>query len=505
VTAVLDPSGLTGIETGYFAWSTEDDRAYLVSPAGAIPIDGARVLTTLDDDQLSRMGSDWFLGYGDGRICIQQPASPAEVGDNGFEGEIAGYWFAAAATAGLAGAAAMPGFALPPNLDFTASEVLDSRITASGGANGMRFNAAGQNVSATTPRFDYAYNSVSGLWEPAGLLVEEARTNLCLRSNEIDNASWNKGLMTVTADQLVTAYGVSLDLVDTATESSGTFPSQTITVLASTTYAIAFDVKQGTAPAVRIRVSLASGSGNVYFNLTTKTFSGSAGGVVGVGYKQLPGGVLRIYATVAFGASDAGSRVFSIVPSAGSGGTPQGTFYLGRVAIEAGAFSTSYIATTSASVPRTADSLTISGANFSSWWNAAGGTFVASADSVAVGSHVFFSAHDGTANNRIRAYLVAGPSCRADMQTAGVSQATLVLGAVAANTPFEVAYAFALDNVAGSLNGAAAVADASATLPVVDRMTLGADITGTPLNGHLRSLRYIPRRATNAELLALAA
>ena len=62
----------------------------------------------------------------------------------------------------------------------------DSRITYSGGANGTRVNSAGVIVAATAPRFDYNPVTLAA----KGLLVEEARTNLLLRSEDLTNASW---------------------------------------------------------------------------------------------------------------------------------------------------------------------------------------------------------------------------------------------------------------------------------------------------------------------------
>ena len=69
-------------------------------------------------------------------------------------------------------------------LDFL-TEYIDPRITYSGGANGTRVNSAGLIVASTTPRFDYDPVTLA----PLGLLVEEARTNLLLRSSEFTNAA----------------------------------------------------------------------------------------------------------------------------------------------------------------------------------------------------------------------------------------------------------------------------------------------------------------------------
>lgn len=88
-TAVLDPSAQTGIKTGYFAWSAEEDRPFIITASGAIPVYGPRVATSLDDAQISRMGSDYFAVSGT-QLYISEPGSPATTGDNAYEGLLYG-------------------------------------------------------------------------------------------------------------------------------------------------------------------------------------------------------------------------------------------------------------------------------------------------------------------------------------------------------------------------------------------------------------------------------
>lgn len=84
--AVLEPSSVTSMDAGYFAWSAEDDRAYLVTTGGAIPLLGGRDLTTLDDAFLSAMGPDG-LTYVNGVLVPILPASPIAVEDWRFAGD----------------------------------------------------------------------------------------------------------------------------------------------------------------------------------------------------------------------------------------------------------------------------------------------------------------------------------------------------------------------------------------------------------------------------------
>jgi hypothetical protein len=67
---------------------------------------------------------------------------------------------------------------------------LTDKLTYTGATNGTFVNRAGLIERATTdqPRFDHGPASRQSL----GLLVEEQRANLLLRSEEFDNASWVK-------------------------------------------------------------------------------------------------------------------------------------------------------------------------------------------------------------------------------------------------------------------------------------------------------------------------
>ena len=89
--AVLDPSAVTDLLSGYFVWSSEDDRAYIVTASGAIPLVGDRALTTLTDAALSPMGPDGLVRI-NGVLVPELPGSPITVGDSRFEGRLEGYW-----------------------------------------------------------------------------------------------------------------------------------------------------------------------------------------------------------------------------------------------------------------------------------------------------------------------------------------------------------------------------------------------------------------------------
>jgi hypothetical protein len=193
------------------------------------------------------------------------------------------------------------------------------------------------------------------------------------------------------------------------------------------------------------------------------------------------------------------------VPTADVSYTGDGTsgIYIWGAQIEAGAFPTSYIPTTTAAVTRSADAASMTGTNFSSWYRAAGGTLFTRHRPIAVtGTRPILSLDDNTANERIE---LRGTSANPELYVidgAGNST-TLDGGTLAANTEARIAAAFSASDLAICVNGGAAVTG-SETLPTVDRLRLGTDGTNT-LSGHLSHVAFYPSRLSNAKLQLLTA
>jgi len=76
------------------------------------------------------------------------------------------------------------------NLDFTASNTLDSRITFTRATTATYFNSSGVLSTAASgeARFDYNPTTLAA----RGLLIEEQRTNSELYSEDFANAHWQK-------------------------------------------------------------------------------------------------------------------------------------------------------------------------------------------------------------------------------------------------------------------------------------------------------------------------
>jgi len=183
--------------------------------------------------------------------------------------------------------------------------------------------------------------------------------------------------------------------------------------------------------------------------------------------------------------------------------------------LEAGAFATSYIPTVASQVTRSADVATMTGTNFSSWYNQSEGTFVAdfdvlvSANAVAPG-HVLAATTASTQNNINRIWMWNGTPgvLRNTVNSGGVNSAELTGPTTVANTIFKVAAAYRVNDYAFATNGGAVATDTSGAVPVgLTLLGIGqrGDTALENLNGHIRQIAYYNTRLPNATLQALSA
>jgi hypothetical protein len=392
-------------------------------------------------------------------------------------------------------------------LDFTAAS-LDSRITFTRtGATATRVNSSGfvASVAADTARFDF--DPVSLVCK--GLLIEESRTNLILYSTDINNAAWVQGTFssitndaaispdgTQNADKMVALVGVGSHnayqgFTTTAqaytwsvyAKSAG-YTQLSITVQAPTPLNNFYDLSAGTV------ISTAAGctttitnAGNGWYRCTA-TYTAAAG-----------------TSYIVIGSAVAGSGVFN--------GNGVDGIYAWGVQIEAGAFATSYIPTTTLTVTRNADIAVMTGTNFSSWFNASAGTFRATYEASPNTFTAYFVASNGvTAQNSIH-FDNDGGNMRAVYYSGSSAVATLGLGAIGTvGTVNSLASSYAVNNFAAARNAGTVVTDTSGAVPLsLTQMNIGADPSGTAvnvMNTRIQKIFYYPLALTSAEVQAFS-
>jgi hypothetical protein len=168
--------------------------------------------------------------------------------------------------------------------------------------------------------------------------------------------------------------------------------------------------------------------------------------------------------------------------------------------LELGAFPTSYIPTEASQVTRTADVATMTGTNFSDFYNVDEGSIFTDATTNAASS-VAISFNDGSNTNQMRLL-----NSSSGVSAVGTSAGSTIFSMGSASQLAKICFGYALNNYAVSVNGNTPATDVLGNLPIaLDRVRIGARADGvTPLNGHIRKFFYYPQRLTNAELQAFS-
>ena len=388
-------------------------------------------------------------------------------------------------------------------LDFLNTTTLDSRITFTRGSSATRVNSSGliETVATNVARFDYDPVTLAA----KGLLIEEQRTNLLTYSEQFDNAAWAKrSLSGVTANAAVSPDGTAN--ADKLVEDSTTDFRQVAQSPSLAAVQHTFSVFLKAAERTWARIVCVDGS--AYINLATGALGITAAGTVSFS-AQTPvyygNGWYRVAGVFTPAAGFATVAVRLAIGNGGQTYPGDGTsgIYIWGAQLEAGAFATSYIPTVASTVTRSADVATMTGANFSSWFNASQGTLVTAFRTGTVsGTRTVCAANDTTSNESIRLRTVS-TNPFLTVTDGGVDQADIDAGTVAASTVYKIAGAYTANDFAACLNGGTVGTDASGTLPTATQLVLGNSAAGNYLNGHIRSLAYYNTRLPNAQLQSL--
>ncbi len=395
-------------------------------------------------------------------------------------------------------------------LDFTTAS-LDSRVTVTRALNtATAINSSGfvAVVNANLPRFDY--NPVTLACK--GLLIEEARTNILTYSAQFENVAWSKLNATVTADATTSPDGTTNadKLVGTAGLANiAVFQSPALT--ASTAYTETVYAKKAEWSWLALEIRGESiDAVQAWFNLNT----GAVGTIVGAGTATITdagNGWYRCSLTRTTGLTTTSPRVRVYPTNANAafstGDGTSGIFAWGAQ-LEAGAFATSYIPTTTTSLTRNADQVVMTGTNFSDWYNASQSTLMTEASTFSNAATDKFVANINNNGfpNRILMNFTASNNFSASLVSNSVSQVSGTNGVAAAlNTPIKMCFATKLDSFAFSQSGVAPTTDNLGVMPVtVDRLWIGSAFTSAFLNGHMRQIKYWPQRLINAETQAFS-
>ena len=391
-------------------------------------------------------------------------------------------------------------------LDFTTAS-LDSRITFTRAlATATRVNASGliEAIAADTARFDYDPVTLAC----KGLLIEEARTNILFPSNDFSGWSvLNTSISTVSATAPDGSSTVTKVIPNNGATigvgASGTIVSKTSVVTNTTAYALTLYAKADEFNQLGLFFSDGVAGIAASFNLSNGTV------VSGTGASIAPAGNgwyrCAIQRTTAGTGSVNGYRISALDSTATTGDGTSGVLIFG-IQHEAGAFATSYIPTTTAAVTRNADVATMTGTNFSDWYNATEGSFYVKGNRLEITSFApFVAVNDETTANEM--YVAnQGSTARAfTRKTAGVSGDMTATGAWTVNTVGSALFGYKANDLALSFSGNTVATDATADIPTVNRLHVGTRAAGNyPLNGHVQKILYWPYRLSSSQVQAFS-
>lgn len=384
------------------------------------------------------------------------------------------------------------------SLDFTTA-TLDPRVSLTRSGNtATRVNSSGliEVINANLPRFDYDPVTLAC----RGLLVEEARINVVVGSEEF-GGSWTKTNTTI-ADNTTASPG-GTNTADTFAETTANathsmFASAATNVTSGVTYTQSVFIKAGTISVIQLTFGGAQFGTDAFANYDVANgIIGTVGSAATARIKPYKNGFYRLELTATATAtttSAPGVIVFcnnnlssGRAPSY-AGSTASNVFVWGGQ-FETGAFATSYIPTTTTAVTRNADVATITGTNFSDWWQAnKGGVLVRARPGTVSGIRPWLQFDDGTANEIIA---LRGNTTNPELYIVdgGVSQAQIDAGTIAANTVYDLNTSWNSNDCRARLNSGAMVSALLPSIPTVTQMRIGGDGTNY-LNGHLEQIDY---------------
>jgi hypothetical protein len=406
------------------------------------------------------------------------------------------------------------------------------------GAQLEQASTVGEYIPTTSainsaPRFDH--NPTTG--ESLGLLVEEARTNNLVQSEDFAT-TWTLSTVTVSTNTVTAPDGtLTADTFGPVVGDGLTttrFLRQNPVLTTQQAYTFSVFVKVGTATtngiALYISDSLATVNFRASFNLFTQTTSasGSTWATPTATIVPYPNGWYRCILSGVTSTVHTGLRANIYLNTFGNTSDTYGTHHIWGAQLEAGAFPTSYIPTTTATVTRAADVASITGANFSGWYNHSegtmavaasmrGGNTVISSGLAIVNSIAKLAEATATVNGRSFTFNASvSPNRYAYSQRSSLSSISIFDSAYEA-IQFGKHYTLGGSYVNNSTQGVALSVDGrtvftnltAVDVPVPARLLIGAGNTGSNtgvgideyyLNGTIKRLTYWPTRLANTTL-----
>jgi hypothetical protein len=334
------------------------------------------------------------------------------------------------------------------------------------------------------------------------LLIEEQRTNLTAQSGNA--SSWPNANGTVTNNGSTTAPDGSSNgflggigtasLITPATSSVTGIHTASVFLKRNNTDWARIQVGQGSfVNAVNFWVNLATG--------TAGTLAVAIGTPTSLSAQVTPFGNswYRVSITASYPATDSISLTVISATANNSATRVSGSVYeVWGAQLEAGSFPTSYIPTTIGPATRSADVCSITGGDFSGFWNRFAGTCI-----VGVGSSLGSGPRFISNSTSARTLEIYGITNIDFFEVSGANEVRIV---TSPTYPIKLGLAYAINDYQSAYDGLLGGSDTNTggTIPNATELhvgTLGG--TSSRLTGHIQFIRYFRKRLPNAKLQSL--
>jgi hypothetical protein len=384
------------------------------------------------------------------------------------------------AGAGLSGLP--PGVSL--DLNFMSAGALDPRITFTRASTATYTDSTGtiQTAATNAPRWDY--DPVTHALR--GLLIEEARTNLLLWSQDVSQVVWQKQGAVVVSNTVAAPNGTNTaQTISVAPNGAGPAFYQIVPGTTATRYEPSFWINPiSTTGTLKVGNAVNGANGDWSVNMA----------LLSVGWQRITRNHPAV--TIAIEFTGVSNQIGMFIYTTGA--TINASWWGWQM--EAGTFPTSYIGTTTVAVARAQDNCGIAPAN-TGWFVSPLGSWFAEA--------VLFG-NASNNNGRIVAVIPgnSAPLYALPALTLGEFDGVGAINTVnvmTANAITKAASSWVVGRSTLCLNAGAIVSSAALTQGYAAVTTSGVSFMGSTtsaevLSGYLRRVSYWPRALTDAEM-----
>jgi hypothetical protein len=384
-------------------------------------------------------------------------------------------------------------------------------FTRASGATYLDSDGVLKTASTNIPRIEYDADG-----NRLGLLVEEQRTNLLTYSE--DFSQWINSNSSDLTDQNVAPDGniIADKLIDTITDSGHTV-YKTVSPATGVVYVFSCYLKAAELNYATLALGTSSGIIDRYLiniDLSTGTITdthtrGSPTNTAYFDSVHVGNGWYRCAVAMAHLSSSLvaiiGTNNSATVTPAASGdakyvGDGTSGVYIWGAQVEAGAFPTSYIPTSGSTATRAEDDASIPTRAFG--YNASEGTVVVEVSDLNQAFTRIFNLDSGSDDDMISVF-DTGVDLNIYNRSGAVTSVNVSIGVFSEGS--KIGYAFSSNDYAGAKNGVIEATDSFGELAGnINSLEIGKRRAGRDtITGHIKSIKYYPRRLTNAQLVEL--